>query len=337
MAGVFTVKAKQGLLIRAEISLASKEVTTIETGATVLCAEEEKTHEGKMRVRLTAPVEGWASSKLLTRVSMLGARATSATPWLRKLIAPPTAKKRLVHFNWTGNRGGYGSSHNLKYWPAALGAEWEIWEVQMPGRGARMKEPLIESPEQLFDIVAAALDAALVGGKPWVALGFSFGAIIAAEVAKRAKLAPPSLLVSVSAEAPSWGGRGKTNMRSLAPEAFEALLSEKKGTEFILQSEDMKKMYLPTIKADIVLEETYSPSAGLVPCAVVAYVGDVPGHDHEKTLIAPADVAGWIEASAMPSESRVVVLEGSEWYALKEQEACTTIITDLAKAGAAIA
>ena len=163
------MKAKKGLLVREGAALDTPEVTTLDNGLRITCVEE-KTVDGKVRLRLTQPVCGWASKKLLDFECGLGKRPTGATPWLRKVAAPEKATKRLVLFNWTGNRGGYGSSHNFKEWPKGL-AGFEVWEVAMTGRGARMKEALRTDPGGLFDDLAGALSEALAGGPPCVFLG----------------------------------------------------------------------------------------------------------------------------------------------------------------------
>ena len=327
MVGYYKVKAKKGLLVREGAALDTPEVTTLDNGLRITC-EEEATVDGKVRLRLTSPVRGWASKKLMDFECKLGARPTGATPWLRKLAAPDGAEKRIVFFNWTGNRGGYGSSHNFKDWPKGL-AGFECYEVQMTGRGARMKEKLRKEPAPLFDDVAAALDDALAGGPPCVFLGFSFGAIIAAEVGSRLRAAPLRLVVAVSCEGPAFPGRSATKMAALGDDAFEALLREKKGTEFILNGgEAMKKMYLPVVKADVALEEAYAPPAApLLACPVLAYVGRKPGKDHEKTTVSEADAALWDGATT--AGAKVHVFE-DDWYVLLHEADVTKIIADVA-------
>ena len=127
MAGIYTVKAKKGLLVREGCALDTAEAGDIPFGTEVAVAEEQDL-DGKARVRLTSPVAGWGSKRLLTFVCKPGKKPTGATTWLRKLAKPDKPKKRLVFFGWTGNRGGYGSSHNHKAWPAGLGDSWECWE-----------------------------------------------------------------------------------------------------------------------------------------------------------------------------------------------------------------
>lgn len=64
MAGIYTVKAKKGALVRVGAALDTAEVDTLAAGTRVTIAEET-TVGGRARARLTAPVAGWASSKLL--------------------------------------------------------------------------------------------------------------------------------------------------------------------------------------------------------------------------------------------------------------------------------
>ena len=96
MVGYYKVKAKKGLLVREGAALDTPEVTTLDNGLRITC-EEEATVDGKVRLRLTSPVRGWASKKLMDFECKLGARPTGATPWLRKLAAPEKAEKRIVY------------------------------------------------------------------------------------------------------------------------------------------------------------------------------------------------------------------------------------------------
>ena len=312
MAGYYKVKAKKGLLVREGAALDTPEITTLDNGSSITCVEEKKVGD-KVRLRLSAPVEGWASKKLTEFECAIGARPTGETKWLRKIAAPDGATKRVIFFSWTGNRGGYGSSHSFKEWPKGLGADFACYEVQLAGRGARMKDALEKDPKKLFRDLAKDLDKALFGGPPTIFLGFAFAAVIAAEVANRLR-EPPKLLVAVSAEGPAWAGRGATEMRALDAAGFEAMLEGKKGTDFILKGGDaMKKMYLPVVKADIELEERYAPPpAPLLACPVVAYVGKKPGKDFEQTTVAEADAALWLDATTDAARSRVTVFE-DDW------------------------
>ena len=90
--------------------------------------------------------------------------------------------------------------------------------------------------------IAAALQEALKDGLPVLFLGFSFGAILAMEVARRLELVTG--LLAVSAEGPTWPGRQRMGLARMDPTSFEQMLRDKGGTDFILKDEGMKKMCL---------------------------------------------------------------------------------------------
>lgn len=111
------------------------------------------------------------------------------------------------------------------------------------------------------------LKEALKDGLPVLFLGFSFGAILAMEVARRL----PELvmgLVAVSAEGPAWPGRQQMGLARMDPKSFEQMLRDKGGTDFILKDEGMKKMFVPVIAADCRLEEGYRFEPTLGPLSL---------------------------------------------------------------------
>jgi len=280
----------------------------------------------------TGPASGWVSLRLTgkellvpheepaapadpaewpaRRAAALAAAPTESTlkeaaPWMGSVgKAPPKSKVRLVIFTWTGNRGGAGSAHNFTKWPKMLGEcsppeTWQVCEVRYPGRSMRMKEP---NAKAAGEIASAVVEAIKKAGPPLptVLFGFSFGAIIAYETAvllsKRG--ATPLGLVVASAEHPAWEWRrwgagpdgGPTEATS--DEAFEQVLKDKGGTDVILSNPDMKKMYLPVIKADMLMEEAYGaspPQHDKLACPIVVFRGK------ECPLIPRGDVEPWLE------------------------------------------
>uniref|UniRef100_A0A7S1RZV7 Thioesterase domain-containing protein n=1 Tax=Alexandrium catenella TaxID=2925 RepID=A0A7S1RZV7_ALECA len=234
-----------------------------------------------------------------------GATLKESAPWMSSVgKAPPKARVRLVIFNWTGNRGGAGSAHNFSKWPKMLGEccppeTWQVCEVRYPGRSSRMKEPNATAARE---IATAAAEAIKKAGPPMptVLFGFSFGAILAYETAvllSKRGLAPHGLVVA-SAEHPGWewrrwgvGAEGAPT-RDTSDEAFEKVLKDKGGTDVILNQPEMKKMYLPVIRSDMIMEEAYGaalPQHEKLPCPIVVFRGK------ECPLIPRADVDPWLE------------------------------------------
>lgn len=107
----------------------------------------------------------------------------------------------------------------------------QVYEVALPGRGTRMKDPLRKSASDLAAELADALGAALEGGLPYAFVGFAFGAVLAYETARLiASKQPgegPALLVAVSAEGPSWPGRAASKLHSASETEFRKVLEQK--------------------------------------------------------------------------------------------------------------
>eukprot|EP00450_Noctiluca_scintillans_P029193 CAMPEP_0194541766 /NCGR_PEP_ID=MMETSP0253-20130528/82760_1 /TAXON_ID=2966 /ORGANISM="Noctiluca scintillans" /LENGTH=368 /DNA_ID=CAMNT_0039388299 /DNA_START=22 /DNA_END=1128 /DNA_ORIENTATION=+ len=351
---------KGGILVRS-----SKETTSpqdperLSTGAIVQQLSLQGDRLNYVRVAGSGPASGWVSIKLKGKDLLLrvedegsgeeedaedrpseppfyvgGDAPTGETTWLRMLGKPkPDAKCRLVIFPWTGNRGGQGSAHNFSksvspQWKEIL-CDFEMFEVMWPGRGARLKEAKVDRCPLLARVLASELEKSLAGGKPFVFLGFSFGAVVAFECARRLQNHVPLGLVVVSAEGPSWTGREDLGLAKLNVGQFEKMLWEKGGTEFILRDPQMKEIMVPIIKADIVLEETYLRPKGKVRCPVLAFHGTLDGHDKMKTVVQEAEARLWLDATHYESLSRVESLP-VDWYVFQFPEGCEAVAHGIA-------
>jgi len=299
----------------------------------------------------TDPAEWPAYKEAVLAAGPVETTIRAAAPWVSPIGKPPAKSKvRLVIFTWTGNRGGAGSAHNFTKWPKFLGEHtpdtWEVAQVNYPGRGSRMKEP--NSTEAKLMAAAVADCLAKAGPLPTVLFGFSFGAIIAyetaVELAKRKM--PPFGLVVASSEHPTWAGRAKGvgpdggATKDLSSDAFEKVLHEKGGTEVILQSPDMKKMYLPVILADMIMEEAYGkslPEHPALACPVVVFRGA------NDPLVGKEEAEGWLKVTGCGegTPSRVEELttglapteQGpwlNDWYLCQGEPSTAAIVKALA-------
>mmetsp|Transcript_8651 Transcript_8651/g.15556 ORF Transcript_8651/g.15556 Transcript_8651/m.15556 type:complete len:405 (+) Transcript_8651:53-1267(+) len=291
-------------------------------------------------------------AKVLSGAPVTSTLKANGSPWLSPVGSKrEAAKLRLVLFTWTGNRGGAGSSHNFLQWPKILQEmcpdTFEVCGVNYPGRGSRMKEPCVEEA----GVIAAAVSATLgkCGTVPVLLFGFSFGAILAYETAVLLEAAgiPVSGLVVASAEHPSWPDRRKGidvegKPTSGASDAqFEKVLKEKGGTDAILNNPDMKKMYLPVIRADMVMEEAYGQSPPAHPklsCPIVAFRGK------SCPIVPKTEVLPWLELTSCGdgTPTRIEEIEAKltpdqggpwlcDWYLCQGQASVTAMVTSIAR------
>jgi archaemetzincin len=271
--------------------------------------------------------------------------------WLRCTEIKAHAKYRIVYFGWAGNRCGRGSDCgplSPRNWSHEL-ADYEIYEVMLPGRGGRVGEPCATSVFAIARALAASISAALHQNdpKPYCFVGFAFGAIIAYETAleisehagpitmrppeePHKEAAPtdrPLLLTAISSESPRWADR-RTSYHRLDDEAFVAELRERGGTTELLDAAQadpsLLPIFLPVVKADVALEETYSPDAhrwSPVPTLVVR--GAKPGPRRGDSLLTMAHAKQWEKAS---KDTKVVTLDDFDWFMLENAHAVPTVL-----------
>jgi medium-chain acyl-[acyl-carrier-protein] hydrolase len=210
---------------------------------------------------------------------------TNRTLWLAAGRPNPKAMIRLLCFPYAG-----GGESVFRAWPEGLPDSVEVCAVQLPGRGARVKEPpfthLGDLVEDLGQGLAPYLD------KPFAIFGHSMGALIGFELARRLRseygIEPVHLFVS--------GRPGPRTVRSrpantLSDSEFLELLWAYNGTpEEALANPELMELMLPVIRADFSVSQSYvyTPEPPL-DCAITAF-----GGLHDET-ISRANLEEWRE------------------------------------------
>ena len=274
--------------------------------------------------------------------------------WLSCQEKKPGASHRLVFFGWTGNRCGRGSDcgpRSPTSWSVLT--DFEVHEVVLPGRGSRVSEPCATNVSLLVPEVAVALRTLLMRDegptpRPFIFVGFAFGAILAhecaaemGEYALRTKTTHhicttemretlskrPLLVVSVCCAGPSWAGR-RTEYHRLGDEAFTEELRRRGGTEELLAAPELLDIFLPIVKADVALEETYSPGPRLSAVPVLALFAAKAGPRPGDTLVTEEQARLWLSATAV-SFSRAVRLDDFDWFLLETEQGATAVLAEV--------
>src|SRR5262245_5024504 len=109
-------------------------------------------------------------------------RSMPRSPWVRSFSPRPDPRLRL----WCLPHAG-GSASMFRDWPGGLPGAVEVGASQLPGREDRIAEPAVddaaELADQLWQHVGPHLD------RPYALFGHSMGALIAFELARRARAA----------------------------------------------------------------------------------------------------------------------------------------------------
>ncbi|MBG9943087.1 alpha/beta fold hydrolase [Brevibacillus formosus] len=200
---------------------------------------------------------------------------TIAKSWL---LAQPQAKDsvRLFCFPYAG-----GGASIYRGWARAFPSDVGVYPVQLPGRENRIAERAYSDMGALVEELAQVIHPYL--DRPFLFFGHSMGTRIAFELARtvRSKWGrlPLGLIVS--------GGRAPhfpepKPIYHLPEDEFVAALRRFSGTpEAILQSKELMQLFMPLLRADFTLDETYVfAEEPRLDCPIAAYCGT---EDQEAT------------------------------------------------------
>jgi surfactin synthase thioesterase subunit len=229
----------------------------------------------------------------------------------------PSARVRLLCLPASG-----GGATSYRLWPQAL-PEWiEPWAVQLPGHESRRGEPLHTRMaglvSQLGDEVADLTD-----GAPYALFGHSLGGLIAYELSLRLTTltgqAPEHLFVS-AVGAPSRPRRSAA-LHGLDDAALvDAVQARYGGIPEVLRREPgLMALFIPPLRADLAVLETYPLRPDPAPCPVTVMRGA------DDTTVDAEDVAAWMAHGAA---SPPTVLPGGHFYVQAEREALGRLIGD---------
>jgi surfactin synthase thioesterase subunit len=201
-----------------------------------------------------------------------------------------------------------GSATVFRLWPAGLPANIEVIALQLPGRGARLREASLRRMTDMVDLALSEFATRL--DRPFALFGHSMGALLARELAGRlgARGQPPAHLF-VSARSP-YLKRDLPLLYELPDEQFLTEVDKRyQGIPAQLRAErDILELLLPALRADVEALETYERNPGAPPlnCDISVYGGS------RDVSVTPGDLEAW-RAETVGS-CRVRVFEGDHFF-----------------------
>jgi medium-chain acyl-[acyl-carrier-protein] hydrolase len=203
---------------------------------------------------------------------------------------------RLICFPYAG--GGASVYRDL---PRLLPGV-DVRAVELPGRGARWREPACDSMERLVDGLLEELAGWF--DVPFCFLGHSMGAAIAFELTERLSGAARSNLrhLFVSARGPAGSEHKLLGLHKLEDGAFKRELHRLNGTPMeIFASEELMQIVMPMLRADFTLIERYCPSADKhTTVNITAFAGA------RDAIVPVSSVAAWREVTSGSFELHVM-------------------------------
>lgn len=182
-------------------------------------------------------------------------KAASPAGWLVRPAVRQQAAVRLFCLPYAGS--GAAAYHP---WQPLLPPWVELVIVQLPGREQRLREQPVT---RIADAVAAITDAmAELLDRPYALFGHSMGALIAFEVARalRSADAPPPACLLVSGRRAPQLAEQEPPIHALADGPFVGALMRRYNAipRQLLEDVELLRLFLPALRADVELLETYS-------------------------------------------------------------------------------
>jgi medium-chain acyl-[acyl-carrier-protein] hydrolase len=177
---------------------------------------------------------------------------------------------RLLCFPYAG-----GSAAAYRDWQKALPDTIEVWPIQLPGRGKRLSEDPYTQIAHLIDKLGEDILSNMDG--PFAIFGYSMGALIGFELARRAQrkgASGPIHLFAAARRAPHLPPNHRLTY-GLPDIELIAELRDMQGTPpQLLENQEAMRLFLPAIRADFELVQTYCFTAGpALRCPLTAMGG----------------------------------------------------------------
>lgn len=216
---------------------------------------------------------------------------------------------RLFCFPYAGS-----SAQIFRDWQRELPNEIAVSPVHLPGRGKRLQEKPYTELLALAEVLAAELAPHV--DKPYALFGHSVGATIAFEVVRalrREGLPLPVHLFVSGCRAPQLSHTRRRSYDLPSADLIRRLRKLNGTPSEVLESPEIMEFYLPIIRADLQMIQTYIHSVEApLSCPISAFGG---WQDLEEP---PEMISSWCEQTT--SSFRRQMFDGEHFFLHSEQD-----------------
>lgn len=248
----------------------------------------------------------------------------SAFPFESPLILNPEAEEERPVMNVFCFHHAGGTAASYRKWTTAL-LPVRIICVELMGKGTRRSEPFMGNSRQLAQILARQV-VIKTGSAPFCLYGHSMGAALAFEVCCNIEKnygKKPEKLIVAGRQAPQ--DENLSEFKTYMDD--QALIDELRRygltPEEVLENEQFMNYYLPEIRRDYELSESFSYHGEITKVPVIAHAASKDaGADKQR-------MRRWKEVTANRFEVRE--FEGSHFFVLEEESYLNCLVEDVMK------
>jgi medium-chain acyl-[acyl-carrier-protein] hydrolase len=187
----------------------------------------------------------------------------------------PDARLRLYCFPFAG-AGTWAYTSWVDELPTDIQRETELWSVNLPGRKSGRNESPFTALPPLIEALTPAVGPHLKA--PYAFFGHSMGALVGFELACRLRTqgrAGPVHMIVSGHRAPQLPDRHPPVHRLRDPEILAKLRALGGTPEDVMRNPELIKLFLPLVRADLTVCETYAyEHREPLDCSVTAFGGN---------------------------------------------------------------
>jgi medium-chain acyl-[acyl-carrier-protein] hydrolase len=217
-----------------------------------------------------------------------------------------------------------GSAAPYQRWRSLVPPGVTVHPLELPGHGGRLREPPVQRMDLLVAELVRVIDAR--PGQRFALFGHSFGALLSYELTRRLhqRGTPPALLLVAGRNGPS-EPLSHRPIHHLPHDEFLTALRRFGGMpEVLLQQPALLKVYVPALRADLRITETYVRAPGpALDIPVCAFAG------RRDVLTDPAGMLAWQRETTRAFD--LALVPGQHFF-LEEPEFHSALAHRLARA-----
>ncbi len=238
--------------------------------------------------------------------------------WFRPFKCNKNSYISLFCFHYGG-----GSASAYKKWAKDIIDQVDLVAIQLPGRENRFREPLLKNVSQVTNELYKNFDSYI--HKPFIFFGHSIGALIAFEFARllrKKDISEPKHLIVSAAKAPQLPLK-RSIIHNLPDSKFVEEICKYNGIpNNILEDQGLASIFLPIIRADFSISETYQYATEEVLSFPITALGGLNDASLEQ-----ADLLEWSKQTSSFFEYNL--LPGDHFFIRSSYQQVITIMNNI--------